>query len=95
MLKIHRKILKEFKDVNAKVILFGSLVKGNYRLDSDIDIAVITNKKSEREKARKIADEVLLKYGKVVSLKFILEEDFNKKNPFIEEIKKGKVITYG
>jgi len=26
----------------AKITLFGSVAKGNYRLDSDIDLAIIT-----------------------------------------------------
>ena len=36
MSKFHKEILKQFKPVgkHAKIILFGSLAKGNYRLDS-------------------------------------------------------------
>ncbi|MDT7862732.1 MAG: nucleotidyltransferase domain-containing protein [Saccharolobus sp.] len=30
-------------DSNAKVILFGSYIRGNFRPDSDIDILIITN----------------------------------------------------
>lgn len=99
MLKFHRNILKEFELVGkrAKVILFGSLVRGNYRLDSDIDLAIITDDKSLMKISSSIADRILVKYGKAVSLKFIKEEDFAKreKDPFIEEIRKGKVIYNG
>jgi len=47
MLKFHLEILKEFEPVGkrAKIILFSSLARGNYRLDSDIDLAIITREK--------------------------------------------------
>ncbi|MBU5537235.1 MAG: nucleotidyltransferase domain-containing protein [Candidatus Aenigmatarchaeota archaeon] len=45
MLKLYKKILGEFSSLgkNSKIILFGSIAKGNYRLDSDIDLAIITD----------------------------------------------------
>jgi len=99
MLKFHRDILKEFEPVGrrAKVILFGSLVRGDYRLDSDIDLAIITDQEDLKKISSSIADEILVKYGKVVSLKFIKEADFAKRKnePFIEEVKKGRVIYHG
>jgi predicted nucleotidyltransferase len=98
MLKVHREILKEFKPLKAKVILFGSVARGDYDYDSDIDIAIISKRKI-KERAEKIADKVLLKYGKVVSLKFFDEDEFYKKveekDPFVMEILKGKVIYNG
>jgi len=44
MLKFHEEILKEFEPVGekAKIMLFGYIARGNYRLDSDIDLAIIT-----------------------------------------------------
>ncbi|MEM3871098.1 MAG: nucleotidyltransferase domain-containing protein [Nitrososphaeria archaeon] len=100
MLKFHMDILKEFEDVGrrAKVILFGSLAKGCYRLDSDIDLANITNGKNNDliELASSIADKILMDHGKVVSLKFIKEEEMLRgKSPLIDEIKRGIVIYDG
>ena len=92
MLRFHREILEEFKSLNAKVILYGSVAKGNYRLDSDIDIAVITANKKVKELAEKIADKIYLKTGKLVSLKFPSPKDFEKETSFIKEIKSGKII---
>ena len=91
MLRFHREILKEFKDLSkTKIILFGSVARGDYTLDSDMDIAVITNRKEVREEAKKIADRVLFKYGKVVSIKFLTEKELrNSKEPLVKEIKKG------
>jgi len=98
MLKFHLNILKEFEPVgkHAKVILFGSLARGDYRLDSDIDLAIITKDKSLIKLSSSIADKILAEYGKLVSLKFISEEKFEKrKTPFSEEIKRGIVIYNG
>ncbi len=98
MLEFHRQILKQFEPVgkNAKIILFGSLAKGNYRLDSDIDLAIITEDKRLIKLASKIADKILAEQGKLVTLKFIAEEELEKgKKPILEEIRKGIVIYDG
>lgn len=101
MLKIHEKIVDEFAKLGkgTKVIVFGSIARGNYRLDSDIDIAIITNNKKVREKSSRIADSILTKYGKVVSVKYFTNKEFLEKqrqrNPFVMEITKGKVMYGG
>ena len=97
MLKLYREIIKEFKPIGdkEKIIVFGSLIKGSYRLDSDIDVAIITNEKNVMEKAEKIADKILSKYGKVVSLKFFTNEELKSGKPFIKEVLNGKVVYNG
>jgi predicted nucleotidyltransferase len=98
MLKFHKEILKQFEPVGkkAKIILFGSLAKGNYRLDSDIDLAIITKDKNLMKLASSIADKILTEHGKLVTLKFINEKELEEgKNPLISEIKKGIVIYNG
>ncbi len=95
MLKIHREILENFKELKgrAKVVVYGSVAKGNYRLDSDIDVAVISEDKRVKELAEKIADKIYLKYGKVVSIKFLLPKDLEKESAFIKEIKSGRRVV--
>ncbi len=95
MLRVHREILNEFKKLKGKasVIAYGSVVKGSYRLDSDIDIAVITKSNQARKLAEKIADKILLKYGKVVSLKFLTKEDLKKQSTFVKEVLSGRRIV--
>ncbi|MEM5797332.1 MAG: nucleotidyltransferase domain-containing protein [Candidatus Aenigmatarchaeota archaeon] len=101
MLKLYKKILGEFSSLgkNSKIILFGSIAKGNYRLDSDIDLAIITDDARIKKKSSEIADKILVKYGKVVSLKYFTPKEFSEKkkqkNPFIMEILKGRVIYGG
>lgn len=41
--KVKEFCMKEF-DPECRVILFGSVARGNYRIDSDVDVLVITNK---------------------------------------------------
>jgi predicted nucleotidyltransferase len=98
MLKIHEEILKEFEPVGekAKIILFGSIARGNYRLDSDIDLAIITKGKKLVELAQSIADKILIEYGKLVFIKFINEGELERrKSPLMDEIRKGIVIYNG
>jgi predicted nucleotidyltransferase len=80
----------------AKIILFGSVARGNYRLDSDIDLAIITKDKKLMELAQSIADKILIEHGKLVSIKFIDEEELKRrKSPLIDQIEKGIVIYNG
>lgn len=98
MLKFHKEILKQFEPVGkkAKIILYGSLAKGKYRLDSDIDLAIITKNKNLMKQASSIANKILAEHGKLVTIKFITEEEFEReKSPIIDEIKKGIVIYNG
>jgi len=63
MLKLHYEIIKEFKPIGrkkGKVILFDSLIKSSYQLNSDIDIAIVMDEKNVVEEAEKIVDEVKL-----------------------------------
>jgi predicted nucleotidyltransferase len=93
MMQFHSNILEEFRKLGAKVILFGSVERGDYRLDSDIDIAIITDRKDVRDRAEKIADKILFEYGKVVSLKFFSEKEFKERSdPLVKEIIRGKVL---
>ncbi|BAB65662.1 nucleotidyltransferase domain-containing protein [Sulfurisphaera tokodaii] len=47
-----KRICVENIDPECRVILFGSIARGNYRIDSDIDVLIITEKgKSAWDKA--------------------------------------------
>ena len=98
MLKIYQNILQEFKNLkgNGKLVLFGSIVKGKSRFDSDIDIAAITDDKKFLVETERIADKILFKYGKVISIIKFSEAEFeSNKESIIKEIKKGIVIYEG
>lgn len=43
LLKFKRKVSESFPDKVVKILLYGSKARGDYNLNSDIDIIVITN----------------------------------------------------
>ena len=45
-------------DPNAKVVLFGSRARGDFRNDSDWDFLVLTSEAMPKEKQHKLLDEV-------------------------------------
>ncbi|BFH74825.1 nucleotidyltransferase domain-containing protein [Sulfurisphaera javensis] len=54
-----REYVKKIKDICVKeidpecrVILFGSVARGNFRIDSDVDVLVITKVRDEIDRAR-------------------------------------------
>ena len=81
-------VINELKKYNPKkIILFGSRARGDYRKNSDIDIAVDINL-SFREK-RKLKEKIDLISGIYsVDLIFLDEVDENFKNKVLKEGKK-------
>jgi predicted nucleotidyltransferase len=82
----YRKIARMFADdvkrsfggSVRKVILFGSVARGDYRPDSDIDILVVVNG-DPWEAQKRLLDivlEYLLKYGVYISAKAINIEEY-------------------
>ena len=50
-----KRICVEEIDKNCRVILFGSVARGNYRVDSDIDVLIITELADDVWKRAEIA----------------------------------------
>lgn len=76
-------IFSLLKDNVVKIILFGSCSRGDYRPDSDIDIAILT--KTDRDENKKytydlaeISTEMAMKYLTVVNFICIPDDDFNR-----------------
>ncbi len=70
-------MLEEFRKVPGIVIVYGSVAKEKSRTDSDIDIAIIGNKKA-KEVAEKIANKIFLKNYRIVSIKWFPFSYFKK-----------------
>ena len=89
-------IKKKYNDQIEKVILFGSVVRGETNQDSDIDIFVIC--KSDRFELRRalMVDVIkfLLKYGIYISIKTLSTEDVSHINNtgFMQHITKEGVL---
>jgi len=50
-----KNLVKNLKDKKLEVYLFGSLAKGDYLLDSDIDLIVVTNSLKDLKKWERTA----------------------------------------
>ena len=70
---------KNYKEKIVKIILYGSVARGEDREDSDIDVLIITNYDSF--KMQKLVSDVvikiLLEYGIYISAKVLSVEEFN------------------
>lgn len=58
-----KRICVEEIDKNCRVILFGSVARGNYRVDSDVDVLIITDLAEDVWKRAEIALKIHEKLG--------------------------------
>ena len=91
-----------FDDDCRQIILFGSCARGDYTVNSDVDIAILTN--SDREKAKKYSsqvDDVAAKIGvattAVVNFVCLPYKEYQEKKgwyPFFKNIDKDGIVLY-
>lgn len=95
--RVIAKFIRDSKDLKGRIeeiYLFGSRAKGKERPDSDYDLLIIVNwsDKEFRERVYDIVLDVLLETGKLLSLKILSSEEFEKlsrlRTPFIENVLK-------
>ncbi|MEW5759721.1 MAG: nucleotidyltransferase domain-containing protein [Candidatus Thermoplasmatota archaeon] len=86
------------KNIRSKIkvaVVFGSAVRGEMKPTSDIDLALITNRRIE-EIVEKLKLNFLDKYGIIFSTHILMPKEFkhkySTKDPLILEIANGKVI---
>jgi len=78
-----------------KIILFGSVARGDDREGSDIDIIIISTKKTEiKDKVIRKARDILLSTGVHISVKVISPEEYRflGDTHFISRIRKEGVV---
>ncbi len=81
-----------------KVIAYGSMVRGDYTADSDMDVLIVVDKK-DREMKDKIID-IFYSYELQTGISFSLvilsleEFEFSRKSVFTENIKKEGIVFY-
>jgi hypothetical protein len=61
--RFKKKVLNELKDRVHAIVVYGSLARGEYTQDSDIDILVIGNDRKDWKRISEIAYEIDLKTG--------------------------------
>jgi len=93
-----RELAKEFakslKDVE-KIILFGSVARGEDKEDSDVDILIISrNKQKTKDKVIGKAMDILFDTGTYISVKVFSPQEFErlKNTHFISQIEKEGVL---
>jgi predicted nucleotidyltransferase len=94
MLKYYRDLLKDFKNIPGIVIVYGSVATEKSRPDSDIDIAVFSDDKNAKKMAGEIADNILFRNGKVVSIFWLTFNNLKKRfeEPFIQNVLGGEIL---
>lgn len=97
------KLIPEFQnifgDVLNQIILYGSVAKGTYSEESDIDIALIvgTYTKEMHEKMIDFTVELELEYNKVLSVLLIDYNNFKEWEtvlPFYKNVKKDGIMLW-
>ena len=96
-----KKSIERYGEGIEEIFLFGSVARGDYKEDSDIDILVVTN--GERyDMLRKLSGmsfDLMLKYKDYISVKTLSIEEFKKllsmNSSFIEGILNDGINLYG
>ena len=95
-IEIAKNFAKNIKSEKIKImILFGSVARGDCRPDSDIDILVVSNYRSEIwPKISKLIGDTVLEKGELISIHAISENIFNetKDHSFLTNVLKEGII---
>ncbi|KAF5410140.1 MAG: hypothetical protein C5S47_07670 [Candidatus Methanogasteraceae archaeon] len=95
------RILSRFKDGTEKIILFGSVARGESGTNSDIDVLVVTRQKDIRtmEEICGVAYDISIRHFTDISPKIYSHDEIMRSlrvmTPFIEEILNDEVPLYG
>lgn len=92
---------ENFEDKIILIKLFGSGARGELKEDSDLDLFVVVKGKpfTIRKALTSIGTDMLLKYGRLLSLKIYNEKDYEYLNeietPFMKSIAQEGKVLYG
>jgi hypothetical protein len=94
---LNERLVKELGDKLDSIILYGSIARGDYGLESDIDILVILENKKLEDKTSDIRYDIDVKNSTVttffISTPHEIEKIIQQGFPFINNVlKEGKVI---
>ena len=98
--KFRERVLKELKDRVYSIVVYGSLTRGEYTKDSDIDILVIGENKADWERVSRIAYEIDFENGfrTFITTIFLTKDEFEYRlkagDPFIHNVLKEGVALY-
>ena len=84
-----RKASEELGDSLNKLVLYGSLARGDENASSDVDVFAVVNDKEDLEVLRDLAFEIgLIQHGVHISVQGVIKESFEqrKDHPFINTV---------
>ena len=82
-------------DKIKRIMLFGSVARGDYRPDSDIDILIVSNyRKDIWSKIKVLIGDTILEKGELLSVHVMPEEFFNqtKVYSFLTNVRKEGIV---
>jgi len=95
-------LLSKNREVISRIILFGSVARGDANEESDVDLLVIVRHGDRYRWRRKFIDElmpIMGHLGRYVSIKTFTEEEFEglskSGSPFIKEVLSHAIPVYG
>jgi len=98
--KFKKKVLNELGDRIYAMIVYGSLARGEYTKDSDIDILVIGESKENWETVSRIAYEIDFENGfrTFITTIFLTKDEFEQRlnagDPFVYSVLREGVALY-
>ena len=98
--RFKKKVLNELKNRIHAIVVYGSLAKGGYTKDSDIDILVIGEDKNDWKKVSEIAYEIDFEncFMTFITTIFLTKDEFEYRlkagDPFIHNVLKEGVALY-
>lgn len=95
-LELAKEFARALQDVaSEKIILYGSVARGEETEESDVDILVLaTEKRSIKERVIKKAIDMLLETGTYISVKMLTPDEYEQLQDthFIKQIRKEGVV---
>lgn len=85
--------IKNLKQIK-RMVLFGSVARDQEKLTSDIDIAIIVQKRNKKieEKITEVVDNILERSRMVIIPIIMTEKELKENKQFEKEVNKGKVL---
>jgi len=76
--RFRERVMKDYGDTVEKIILFGSVARGDHGEGSDVDVLVVVDEKAVKEDIVGIAFEIMLETDIYISPKVISQEQLDR-----------------
>lgn len=93
-------VLGKYRNRVRLITLFGSAAQGKLKKDSDMDILIVVkkNRLDMMQRLVRVATRLILKYGRLISLKVFNENEYRYFNrletPFMKNVEKEGIVLW-